>query len=130
MRNITRWILDTEVKVFHESISYFMNWPWNCISWNALKEKFHNVSFPINNVWFRVRSITKRETWKLQCSYMVHWNTQWKVHYMLHESNMKNTTKITNLRDGNCPDSQCYYTLNIFYCQRWHKFSALLFYRH
>ena len=45
MRNITRWMLDTEVKVFHESISYFMKWPWNCISWNALKEKFHSVSF-------------------------------------------------------------------------------------
>ena len=26
MRNITRWMLDTEVKVFHESISYFMKW--------------------------------------------------------------------------------------------------------
>ena len=47
MRNITRWMLDTEVKVFHESISYFMKWPWNCISWNALKEKFHSVSFPL-----------------------------------------------------------------------------------
>ena len=47
MRNITRWMLDTEVKVFHESISYFMKWPWNCISWNALKEKFHSVFFPL-----------------------------------------------------------------------------------
>ena len=46
IRNITRLMLDTEVKVFHESISYFMKWPWNCISWNALKEKFHSVSFP------------------------------------------------------------------------------------
>ena len=33
-------MLDTEVKVFHESISYFMKLPWNCISWNALKENF------------------------------------------------------------------------------------------
>ena len=40
-------ILDTEVKVFHESISYFMKWPWNCISLNALKEKFHSLSFPL-----------------------------------------------------------------------------------
>ena len=49
MRNITRWMLDTEVKVFHESISYFMKWPWNCISWNSLKEKFHSVSFPLES---------------------------------------------------------------------------------
>ena len=48
-RNITRWMLDTEVKVFHESISYFMKWPWNCISWNSLKEKFHSVSFPLES---------------------------------------------------------------------------------
>ena len=40
-------MLDTKVKVFHESISCFMKWPWNCISWNALKEKFHSVSFPL-----------------------------------------------------------------------------------
>ena len=25
-----------------------MKWPWNCISWNALKEKFHSVSFPLD----------------------------------------------------------------------------------
>ena len=24
-----------------------MKWPWNCFSWNALKEKFHSVSFPL-----------------------------------------------------------------------------------
>ena len=47
MRNITRWMLGAEVKVFHESISYFMKWPWNRISWNGLKEKFHSVSFPL-----------------------------------------------------------------------------------
>ena len=46
MRNITRWMLDTEVRVFHECISYFMKWPWNCISWNAQKEKIHSVYFP------------------------------------------------------------------------------------
>ena len=34
------WILDTKVKVFHESISCFLKCPWNCISWNALKENF------------------------------------------------------------------------------------------
>ena len=26
----------------------FMKWPWNCISWNPLKEKFHSVSFPLD----------------------------------------------------------------------------------
>ena len=41
------WMLDTQVKVFHESISYFMKWSWNCISWNALKETFRSVSFPL-----------------------------------------------------------------------------------
>ena len=40
-------MLDTKVKVFHESISCFMKWSWNCISWNALKEKFYSVSFPL-----------------------------------------------------------------------------------
>ena len=25
-----------------------MKWSWNCISWNALKEKFHSVSFPLD----------------------------------------------------------------------------------
>ena len=41
-----QWMLDTKVKVFHDSASCFMKWPWNCISWNALKEKFHSVYFP------------------------------------------------------------------------------------
>ena len=50
MRNITRGMLGTEVKVFHESISYFMKWPWNCISWNALKEKLDSVSLPLRKV--------------------------------------------------------------------------------
>ena len=44
------WMLDTNVKVFHEIISCFIKWPGNCISWNALKEKFHSVSFPLANV--------------------------------------------------------------------------------
>ena len=60
MRNITRWILDTEVKVFHESNSYFMKWPWNYISCNALKEKFHSVSFPLE---FQLL----QGCWTLQC---------------------------------------------------------------
>ena len=29
-----------------------MKWPWNCISWNALKEKFHSVSFPLHTTIF------------------------------------------------------------------------------
>ena len=41
----------TKVKVFHESFSYFMKCPWNCISWKnyciTLKEKFHSVFFPL-----------------------------------------------------------------------------------
>ena len=48
----TQWTLNTKVKLFHESNSCFMKLPWNCISWNALKEKFHGVSFP-----FEVSSI-------------------------------------------------------------------------
>ena len=36
----TQWHWDTRVKVFHESLSRFMKCPWNCVSWNALKEKF------------------------------------------------------------------------------------------
>ena len=33
-----------------KSISYFMKWPWNCISWNALKEKLDSVSLPLRKV--------------------------------------------------------------------------------
>ena len=36
----TQWNLDTKAKVFHEGISCFLKCPWNCISWNALKENF------------------------------------------------------------------------------------------
>ena len=43
-------MLDTKVEVFHESILCFMKWPWNCISWNALKEKFHSLSFPLSKL--------------------------------------------------------------------------------
>ena len=43
----TQWNLDTKVKVCHESISYFMKCSWNCISWNAFKEKFRSVSLPL-----------------------------------------------------------------------------------
>ena len=42
-----QWNLDTKVKLFHESMSYFMKCPWNCISWNGLKERFHGVSLPL-----------------------------------------------------------------------------------
>ena len=44
----TQWNLDTKVKVFHQSILCFMKYPWNCTSWNTLKEIFHSVSFPLN----------------------------------------------------------------------------------
>ena len=61
----TQWMLDTKVKVFHESISCFMKWPWNCISWNALKEKFHSVSFPFNKVSFFKRREKGRNNTKI-----------------------------------------------------------------
>ena len=48
----TQWNLDTKVKVRHESFSYFMKYPWNCISCNALKEKFHSVSLPLDLTLF------------------------------------------------------------------------------
>ena len=40
-------MLDTKAKVFHENNSCFMKSPKKSISWNALKEKFHGVSYPI-----------------------------------------------------------------------------------
>ena len=43
----TQWHWGTKVKVFHESILWFMKCPWNCNSRNTLKEKFHSVSFPL-----------------------------------------------------------------------------------
>ena len=46
----TQWNLNTKVKAFHESISFSMKCLWNCISWNALKEKFHSVSLSILNM--------------------------------------------------------------------------------
>ena len=46
----TQWNLDTKAKVFHKISSCFMKCPWNCISWNALEEKFHSVSFPLNKL--------------------------------------------------------------------------------
>ena len=55
-----QWMLDTKVKVFHESISCFMKWPWNYISWNALKEKFHSVSFPlVRKIYLKYRLVLK-----------------------------------------------------------------------
>ena len=47
----TQWHWDTKVKVFHESISWFIKCTWNCISWIALKEKFPSVSFPLRLSW-------------------------------------------------------------------------------
>ena len=43
----TQGNLDNKVKIFHGSISWFMECLWNCISWNALKEKFHSVSLSL-----------------------------------------------------------------------------------
>ena len=40
-------MLDTKVIVFHEKTSYSLKWPWNCISWNTQKEKFHSVILPL-----------------------------------------------------------------------------------
>ena len=45
----TQWNLDTKAKVFHERNSCFMKCRWNCISWNALKEKLHCVYFHLGN---------------------------------------------------------------------------------
>ena len=45
-RKYTQWNLDTKVYLFHESISCFMKCPWNYISCNIQKEKFHIVSLP------------------------------------------------------------------------------------
>ena len=66
-------MLDTKVKVFHESNSCFMKWPWNCISWNALKEKFHSVSFPLEisqnsqeNTCTRVSFLIRSQAFRLQ----------------------------------------------------------------
>ena len=65
----TKWNLNTMVKVFHESISCFMKWPWNCVSWNALKEKFHSVSLP----WYSFFCLLiQRVSWLLQSFYPLH----------------------------------------------------------
>ena len=43
----TQWNLDTKLKAFHESTSCLMKYPSNSISWNALRETFHSLSFPL-----------------------------------------------------------------------------------
>ena len=48
VRNETLNTKNTKVKVFHESISCFMKWLSNYISWNSLKEKLHSVSLPLD----------------------------------------------------------------------------------
>ena len=40
----TQWNLATKVKVFHESSICFTKCPYDCISWNTLKEKFCSKS--------------------------------------------------------------------------------------
>ena len=95
MRNITRWMLDTEVKVFHESISYFMKWPWNCISWNTLKEKFHSVSFPLGLFHFGVVF-----TWI---------SSEMKFHFCQNNCNeIKPRNKLPTVT-GDLPDTMCRY---------------------
>ena len=44
----TQWMLDTKVKVFHESILCFMKWPWNCILWNDHETVFHEMLWKKN----------------------------------------------------------------------------------
>ena len=74
MKNICNDI-DLNVKVFHESISWFMKWPWNCISLNALKEKFHSVSFPLEN-----EKLTAVKYWsKMNELTCFNWNIQKKL---------------------------------------------------
>ena len=51
-----QWHWDTKIKMFHESISWSMKCPWNCISWNALKEKFHSASFPLEKGVLKISS--------------------------------------------------------------------------
>ena len=58
----TQWMLGTKVKLFHE---IFTKWPWNCISWNALKEKIHSVSFGFNKVSFFKRREKGRNKTKI-----------------------------------------------------------------
>ena len=57
-----QWNLNTQVKVFHESISCFMKYPRNCISWNCLKEKFHSVSLPL---WSYISRDLSQQFWCL-----------------------------------------------------------------
>ena len=111
------WMLDTKVKAFHECISCFMKWPWNCISWNASKEKFHSVSFPYNkfilksshqDIFFDIAPVMKlfeKHLWwsavfsKFACNALQHWTTAAEKPYIItslinaEQQLMQNTSK-------------------------------------
>ena len=44
-----------------------MKCPWNCISWNALKEKFHSVSLPLANLIFVVSHLEIQPAYEKKC---------------------------------------------------------------
>ena len=56
-----QWNLNTKVKVFHESISCFMKWPWNCTSWNAMKNDF-TVYSSLNKSFCRFHHLMEAAT--------------------------------------------------------------------
>ena len=63
-----QWMLVTKVNVFHESNSCFINWPWNCISWNVLKEKFQCI-VPLTILTWKNLGFTEFST-------KIRWNTR------------------------------------------------------
>ena len=61
---LKQWNLHTKAKVFDESNSCLMKCPWNCTSWNALKEKFHSVSLSLeilSYIYFTFLTVTSCE---------------------------------------------------------------------
>ena len=85
----TQWMLDTKIKLFHESISCFPKWPWNCISWNALKEKLHSVSFPFNKVSFFKRREKGWNNTKIAAFFESYLKSKasWKLNIYIREQN-------------------------------------------
>ena len=62
-----KWNLDTQVKVFHESISCFMTCSWNWYIMKCSERKFYSVSLPLAAIYLEARAAYshREDFWKI-----------------------------------------------------------------
>ena len=116
-----------------------MKWPWNCISWNALKEKFHSVSFPLDFFpyycifllkWNKQEIFNKRryeERWKIVKSIIfqknVFYRSYWKqskrslCKKYLHKSLPKNSCSVVLLTQKILYQNICKFVRKCLQCK-------------